>query len=176
MKPHTFRYRVMESDLPGSVRAVAQVLATRANYETGHVKVSVRRLAQWTGYSTNTVREAMQLLTLRGWLIVLGQKHERSSREYRISAPAVSLTDTEWSVDEPVDEYPPDDEPVSLTDTGCISDSHSSVSVTAPPIPLNNLPRSAPTLPTQVAEAEPTADPASRDAIVFAIANGMRMP
>lgn len=176
MKPHTFRYRVMESDLPGSARAVAQVLATRANYETGHVRVSLRRLAQWTGYSPNTVRQAMQMLTMQGWLIVLGQKHERSSREYRISVPVVSVSDTDIGVDEPVDEYPPDEGSVSPTDTSCISHSHKAVSVTAPPIPLRDIPRSAPTLPERVADTEPAADLASIGAVVIGIANGMRMP
>lgn len=176
MKPHTFRYRVMESDLPGSVRAIAHVLATRANYETGAVKVSVRRLAQWSGYSVNTVRDGLQMLTLRGWLVVLGQKHERSSRNYRIAVPSVSVSDTEVGVDEPVDEPAQNQESVSVSDTDCVSDSHSPVSVTAPPIPLRDIPRPAPTLPSQVAQAEPPADLASRDAVVLAIAKGMRMP
>ncbi len=177
MKPHTFRYRIMESDLPASTRAVAQVLATRANYETGAVKVSIRRLSQWTGYSVNTVRAALQQLTLSGWLIVLGQKHERSSRDYKITVPAVSVSDTNMDGDEPVDEVPDFLAPVSVSDTGCISDSHKAVSVAAPPTPLRDLPRSAPTLPTPAASlTEPVADLPSRDAVVVAMERALRMP
>lgn len=174
MKPHTFRYRVMESDLPPSCRAVAHVLATRANYETGAVKVSVRKLSAWTGLSVNTVRHGLTVLTLRGWLVVLGQKHERASRHYRLASPeSVSLTDTEI----PVDNGAESNGSVSVADTACISDSHSSVSVTDTPIPLEESPRSAPTLPTAPDRRIPaTADTDSRDAVVAYIARGMRLP
>lgn len=175
MRPHTFRYRVMESDLPASARCVAHVLATRANFDTGAVTISVRKLAQWTGLSVNTVRSSLRILTLQGWLIVLGQKHERASRHYRIAVPSVSVGDT----DDPVDNEPERSSSVSMADTACVSDSHSSVSMAAPPIPLEDIHRSAPTLPT-VAQARsqrtPAADLESRDAVVVPLANSMRIP
>lgn len=164
MKPHTYRYRVMESDLPASARLVAHVLATRANFETGHVKVTVRRLAAWCGLNKDTVVSALRVLDAAGWVVVLGQKHERASREYRLSVPT-SRTNT--GVDNGGDATPEGSWSVPVVRTDCPSESDTPVPVVRTPIPLEEIPActDAPQPP-----AARVADTDSRDAIVYPLA------